>query len=172
LLSDLSDATGVAITAVRESLANVQERLTPVGLRLVTDGEEVTVMPQSHCAEALQRLGQATVERELTDEALTVLGTVAYRGEATRAEVEALRGSDSASLLQRLTERGYLQASFAGTGRGRPLSYRLTTKAVSVLGYSSLEELQHLFAILREGADTEYAGVDDAVPALTGETFA
>jgi chromosome segregation and condensation protein ScpB len=153
LLADLSDATGLAIAAVRESLPKVQERLVPVGLRLVTDGDEVTVMPQAHCAEALQRLGQVALDRELTQEALEALGAVALHTEATRGQVEVARGGvDCASLLHRLTERGYLQATFAESGRGRPLRYRLTTKAVSVLGYSSLEELQQLFATLREGS--------------------
>ena len=152
LLADLSDATGLAITAVRESLPKVQERLRPVGLRLVTDGDEVTVMPQAHCAEALERLGQVTVDRELTPEALEALGAVAFHTEATREQVEVARGGvDCASLLHRLTERGYLQATFVESGRGRPLRYRLTTKAVSVLGYSSLEEVQELLATIREG---------------------
>jgi chromosome segregation and condensation protein ScpB len=164
LLADLSDATGVAITAVRESLPKVQERLRPVGLRLVTDGDEVTVMPQAHCAEALERLGQVTVDRELTQEALEALGAVATHTEATREQVEVARGGvDCASLLHRLTERGYLQATFAESGRGRPLRYRLTTRAVSVLGYSSLEEVQQLFATLREGA-AAHDVVPDARP--------
>ena len=152
LLADLSDATGLAITAVRESLPKVQERLRPVGLRLVTDGDEVTVMPQAHCAEALERLGQVTVDRELTPEALEALGAVALHTEATRDQVEVARGGvDCASLLHRLTERGYLQATFAESGRGRPLTYRLTTKAISVLGYSSLEGLQQVFVSVRAG---------------------
>ena len=152
LLADLSDATGLAITAVRESLPKVQERLRPVGLRLVTDGDEATVMPQAHCAEALERLGQVTMDRELTQEALEALGAVALYTEATRQQVETARGGvDCASLLHRLTERGYVQATFAESGRGRPLRYRLTTKAVSVLGYSSLEEVQQLLATIRVG---------------------
>jgi chromosome segregation and condensation protein ScpB len=92
------------------------------------------------------------VDRELTEEAVEVLAAVAYHTEATRDQVEVARGgTDCASLLHRLTSRGYLQAELAESGRGRPLCYRLTTKAVSVLGYSSLEELQHLFVTLREG---------------------
>jgi len=155
LLADLSDATGLAIAAVRESLPKVQERLRPVGLRLVSDGDEVTVMPQAHCADALERLGQVTLDRELTQEALEALGAVALHTETTREQVEMARGGvDCASLLHRLTERGYLQASFAEGGRGRPLRYRLTTKAVSVLGYSSLEELQQVFVSVRAGAGT------------------
>jgi chromosome segregation and condensation protein ScpB len=120
----------------------------------VTDGHEVSVMPQAHCADALERLGQVTVDRELTQEALEALGAVAFHTEATREQVEVARGGvDCSSLLHRLTERGYLQATLAESGRGRPLRYRLTTKAVSVLGYSSLEEVQQLLITVREGAD-------------------
>jgi chromosome segregation and condensation protein ScpB len=164
LLADLSDATGVAIAAVREGLPKVQDRLIPVGLRLVTDGDEVTVMPQAHCAEALERLGQVIVDRELTPEALEILGAVALHTEATREQVEVARGGvDCASLLHRLTERGYLQAAFGESGRGRPLRYRLTTKAVSVLGYSSLEQLQQVLATVREGVRGG-AALDDMAP--------
>jgi|GEM_PF-4113100 chromosome segregation and condensation protein ScpB len=172
LLADLSDATGLAIAAVRESLPKVQERLVPVGLRLVTDGDEVTAMPQAHCADALERLGQVIVDRELTQEALEALGAVALHAEATREQVEVARGGvDCASLLHRLTERGYLQAMFAESGRGRPLRYRLTTKAVSVLGYSSLEEVQQLFSTLRAGAATHNVAHEASTSAagLAGE---
>ncbi len=83
---------------------------------------------------------------------------------------------DCASLLHRPTERGYLQATFAESGRGRPLRYRLTTRAISVLGYSSLEEVQQLFATLRAGVrrgtplddpvsrDADAAGTESARP--------
>ena len=171
LLADLSDATGLAITAVRESLPKVQERLRPVGLRLVTDGDEVTVLPQAHCAEALERLGQVTVDRELTPEALEALGAVALHTEATRDQVEVARGGvDCASLLHRLTERGYLQATFAESGRGRPLTYRLTTKAISVLGYSSLEGLQQVFVSVRAGTLPAQStiGSEAGAPAAVG----
>ncbi len=78
-------------------------------------------MPQAHCAEALERLGQVTVDGELTQEALEVLGEVALHTEATREKVEVARGGvDCASLLHRLTERGYVQATFVDLGRGRP----------------------------------------------------
>jgi len=78
---------------------------------------------------------------------------VAFHTEATREQVEVARGGvDCASLLHRLTERGYLQATLAESGRGRPLRYRLTTRAVSVLGYSSLDELQQVFVAIRAGA--------------------
>jgi chromosome segregation and condensation protein ScpB len=104
------------------------------------------------------------VDRELTPEALEILGAVALHTEATREQVEVARGGvDCASLLHRLTERGYLQAAFGESGRGRPLRYRLTTKAVSVLGYSSLEQLQQVLATVREGVRGG-AALDDMAP--------
>jgi segregation and condensation protein B len=162
LLTDLADATQVSVAAVREGLSKVQERITPCGLELVTDGQEVTLTARAHVRDALLRLGQIEQERELTDEALQVLTFVAWKGEASRAEVETARGCDCASLIRRLTHRGYLAALEPEKPSHAPC-YRLTPRAVSALGYSSLDDIRMLLASVREEAR-----VDDPPAAAIG----
>lgn len=167
LLCDLADATGVSAAAVREGLSKVQERISACGLELVTAGQEVTVVARPHVRGALERLGQIEQERDLSPEALEVLTFVAWQEAATRAEVEQARGCDSASLLHRLTNRGYLLA-LEPERPGRAPRYRLSPRAVSALGYSSLEEIRMLLATVREGA----APALDALDPVAQQTLA
>ena len=141
-LGELASACGVSLPAVRESLPALQPRLAACGLRLVEDSVGVTVVPAEESVDALAALDAVEMSRELSPAALEVLSWVAYRGAATRREIERARGQDSAALLARLHAQGYLAGVAEEEAPGRPYQYRLTTQAIATLGYSSLEEMQ------------------------------
>lgn len=145
-LGELAAACGVSLPAVRESLPALQPRLAACGLRLVEDSVEVTVVPAEESVEALAALDAVTMARELSPAALEILGWVAYRGAATRRDIESVRGQDSAALLARLHAQGYLTGVPEEEAPGRPYQYRLTAQAIATLGYSSLEEMQATLA--------------------------
>jgi chromosome segregation and condensation protein ScpB len=92
------------------------------------------------------------VGRDLSAAALEVLSWVAYRGAATRREIEKARGQDSAALLSRLHVQGYLAGVTEDEAPGRPYQYRLTTRAIATFGYSSVEEMQTTLATVAAGA--------------------
>jgi len=92
------------------------------------------------------------MSRELSPAALEILSWVAYRGAATRREIERARGQDSAALLSRLHLQGYLAGVTEDEAPGRPYQYRLTAQAIATFGYSSLEEMQATLATVTAGA--------------------
>ena len=145
-LGELATACGLSVPAVRESLPELQTRLAACGLRLVEDSVAVTVVPAAHTVDALAALGELAVGRDLSAAALEVLSWVAYRGAATRREIEKARGQDSAALLSRLHAQGYLAGVTEDEAPGRPYQYRLTTRAIATFGYSSVEEMQTALA--------------------------
>ncbi|HUY60851.1 MAG TPA: SMC-Scp complex subunit ScpB [Candidatus Dormibacteraeota bacterium] len=158
-LADLATACGVGVPAVRESLAVLQPRLAACGLRLVEDTVRVTVVPEPHAVAALAALEQLEAPRDLSPAALEVLSWVAYRGAATRAEIERARGQDCAALCTRLHARDYLDGDPDEEAPGRPYRYRLTTRAIATFGASSLAELQQRLA----AAAAKAADVDGAI---------
>lgn len=162
-LGELAAACGVSLPAVRESLPSLQPRLAACGLRLVEDSVQVTVVPAEESVNALAALDAVTMARELSPAALEILSWVAYRGTATRREIERVRGQDSASLLLRLHHQGYLEGAVEEEAAGRPYRYRLTTQAIATLGYASLEEMQATLADL-----VATAHVAPATPAVSG----
>jgi segregation and condensation protein B len=77
----------------------------------------------------------------LTQAALESLAVVAYRQPITRAEVDAVRGVSSGSLLKTLIEKGLLRIAGQAEVPGRPLLYGTTQKFLDVFGLGSLKEL-------------------------------
>ena len=145
-LGDLAAACDLSVPAVRETLTKLQPRLSACGFHLVEDSVMVTVVPVEESVSALSALGELDMGRDLSRAALEVLSWVAYRGAATRREIERARGQDSAALLSRLHQAGYLAGVTEAETAGRPYRYRLTTRAIATLGYSSLEEMQQVLA--------------------------
>lgn len=150
-LAELATACEVSLPAVRESLPALQPRLAACGLRLVEDSVGVTAVPAEQVVDALAALDAVDMGRELSQAALEVLSWVAYRGAATRRDIERARGQDSAALLTRLHAQGYLAGVTEDEAPGRPYRYRLTTQAIATLGYSSLEEMQATLAEVASG---------------------
>jgi chromosome segregation and condensation protein ScpB/DNA-binding XRE family transcriptional regulator len=152
-ITDLAEALGIHATAVREQLPLVAPRLAACGISMTEDSVEVRLGPLHAAMPALAALGRLTNERRrgaLSSEAILVLGYVGWHREATRRQLEALRGEDCEGLLARLVDAGFLAAVRDPRGP-RPNRYRLTAVALSALDVASLEELRTKLAPLLEG---------------------
>jgi len=142
-ITDLAGALGIHATAVREQLSLVAPRLAACGISMTEDSVEVRLGPLHAAMPALQVLGSLLSDRRraaLSPEAVTLLGYVGWHREATRRQLEELRGEDCESLLGRLVDAGLLTAVRDSEGR-RPNRYRLTAVALEAFEVASLEEL-------------------------------
>jgi chromosome segregation and condensation protein ScpB len=143
-LVDLATALGIATTAVREQLPLVTSRLAACGIGLVTDGVEVRLELVHAAVPAVHALHGITAQRQrlaVGEEALPILAYLGWHGEASRADLESLRGENCETLLGRLVNAGLLDAVRDSTGN-RPNRYRLTPEALQVFEVASLEELR------------------------------
>jgi len=67
---------------------------------------------------------------------------VGHLGEATRRDVDERRGADSTSVLDRLADRGLLTQRTDQGATGRPHAYRLTTRALTLVGHATAESFR------------------------------
>lgn len=154
-IAELAAALELPAAAVREQLPFLAPRLAACGVELTEDSLEVHCRPVPLAQPALEALGRATSERRrrvLSQEAAIVMAFVGWHGDATRRELEALRGEDCESLLSRLVDAGFVTAVRDREGP-RPNRYRLTTLALEAMGVASLEELRARMAAEVEGAE-------------------
>lgn len=89
----------------------------------------------------LARLRRAGNEMRLSAAARETLAIIAYRQPIARADVEAIRGVQSADILHQLMEKGLVRIAGREESLGRPVLYGTTKKFLQVFGLRNLHEL-------------------------------
>ncbi|MCJ2184957.1 SMC-Scp complex subunit ScpB [Novosphingobium sp. 1949] len=125
---------------VRAALRQLQEDYAGRGIHLVERGRRwhfETAPDLSHLLrrekEELRRLSRAATE---------VLAIVAYHEPVSRAEIEAIRGVQTAKgTLDVLMEAGWVRAAGRREVPGRPVIYATTPEFLAHFGLQSLKEL-------------------------------
>jgi segregation and condensation protein B len=137
--SKLAGLLGVEEAVALEALESLTAQLQDRGVVLVqgADGYQLGTAP-AH-AELAQLLVKDEQTGELTRAALETLTIVAYRGPVARAEIEQIRGVNSAVILRTLQIRGLIQG-VEDVERMTTL-YSVTTDFVRHLGLSTTAEL-------------------------------
>lgn len=82
----------------------------------------------------------------LSTPALESLAVIAYRQPVTRAQIEAVRGVDSAGVLRSLLQRGLIEEIGRLEVAGRPILYGVTDLFMQHFGLTALSELPPLEA--------------------------
>ncbi len=102
-------------------------------------GYQLLTRPEFH--PWLARLRRGVAEVRLTPAARETLAIVAYRQPITRADVEAVRGVQSAEVLRQLMEKGLVRLAGRDPSLGRPVLYGTTKKFLQLFGLKSLRDL-------------------------------
>jgi segregation and condensation protein B len=89
----------------------------------------------------LARLRRGGLELRLSAAAREALTIIAYRQPITRADLEAIRGVQSAEVLGQLIEKGLVRITGRDDSLGRPMLYGTTKKFLQVYGLKSLRDL-------------------------------
>lgn len=114
------------------------------GYQLLTRPEYSVVLEQWETVPQTTRLSLPALE---------VLAIIAYRQPLGRAEIEEIRGVQSAAVLRTLQDRGLVEPVGRAEGLGRPMLYGTTRRFLDHFGFRSLEDLprpDELPVVLRE----------------------
>jgi len=137
-LATLADATE-ARTTVGKLNAVYQQWGTPFRIEKVAAGYRLFTLPQF--ALWLGRLQHREAELKLSQPALETLAVIAYRQPITRADVEAIRGVQSAEMIRQLMERGLVRMGGTDDALGRPFLFVTTPQFLENFGLQDLSDL-------------------------------
>lgn len=101
-----------------------------------------------------QHVGKA---RSLSKNALETLAIIAYRQPITRAQINALRGLDSSSIIMALKEKDLIYASGTRKEVGNPMEYKTTDKFLEIFGLGSIKDLPSLRSLQMNPDDQRQA---------------
>ncbi len=114
------------------------------GLQLMLLGGALQLTTRSEYAEPIRAALEVKRNTPLSNAALETLTIIAYNQPVTKGFVERVRGVDSSSVVNTLTERGLLEEAGRIEIPGRPVTYRTTAQFLRCFGLQSLADLPPL----------------------------
>jgi segregation and condensation protein B len=143
-ISRLAAALEVSSEDIEVALVALQQSCANRGVRLQRAGGRVQFVSAPEMASLIERFLGLELYSKLSVPALEALSVVAYRQPATRADVEAVRGVNSDSVLRTLVSKGLIEEVGRKDAVGRPILYGTTFEFLQFFGLQSLEELPPL----------------------------
>ena len=140
-LVDLFPAAGremlqVTLYGVQRSCEPEERGLT---VQRVAGGYRMATKPE--LGEWVRALFRSRNRRRLTAQALETLAIIAYRQPITTPEIQAIRGTDPASVLESLLEKRLVRVLGRKKVVGKPMLYGTTPEFLAHFGLNSLEDL-------------------------------
>ena len=129
------------VEAVLDALSQEYDRR---GLRLQRHGRQVQMVTAPEAADYVRRFLGLELTGKLSPAALETLAVVAYRQPVTRADIEAVRGVNSDSVLRTLINRGMIEEQGRLDKAGRPIVYGTTFEFLQHFGLSGIDQLPPL----------------------------
>ena len=114
------------------------------GLQLVEVAGGFQIATRPDCAPWIKRLERAKEGARLSRSAMETLAIVAYKQPVVRAEIEQIRGVDSAGVLKTLLERRLVRIVGRKDAPGRPIIYGTTRQFLQAFGLKDLSNLPAL----------------------------
>jgi len=132
------------------------------------------LMTRASLAPWLDRLHQRQALLRLSPPMLETLTIIAYQQPVTRADVEAIRGVQSAEMIRQLLDRQLIRIAGEDDSLGRPFLYETTRQFLAAYGlrqladlpaWESLRRQRTLPAIADTGAESDADADADAAEA-------
>jgi segregation and condensation protein B len=143
-LARLADVLEVEVDQIEQVLLILNHEYRARGMRIQRKGKRVQMVTAPEASDVVRRLLGLELTGKLSPAALETLAIVAYRQPVTRAQIEAIRGVSSDSVLRTLLNRGLVEELGRLDQAGRPIIYGTTFDFLQQFGITSLDQLPPL----------------------------
>lgn len=164
LMSAIGNTTKVEVEEALRSLGQALEQ-EGRGVRLAEIAGGYRIVTKQEYASWIKRLDKTKTAAKLSRSALESLAIIAYKQPLVRAEIEEIRGVETAGVLRTLLERKLVRIVGRKEVPGRPIMYGTTKFFLEHFGLSDLSQLPPLreFKELGEG-EQPYLPIDGGMP--------
>ena len=140
----LAEALEVREDAVEAALQEMSADGANRGVRLQRKGDRVQLVTRPEAAAHIERFMGLDKSGRLSQAALETLSIIAYRQPCTRAQIEAVRGVNSDSVIANLLVKGLVEEVGRMDTVGHPFLYGTTFSFLQHFGLKSLDDLPPL----------------------------
>jgi segregation and condensation protein B len=143
-IGQLAQTVEATAGEVEAALTTLGEQYRGRGIRLQRSGNRVQMVSAPETATYIERFLGLELSSKLSAAALEALTIVAYQQPVTRADIEAIRGVNSDSVLRSLSSKGLIQELGRLDTVGRPIIYGTTFEFLQFFGLDDLDQLPDL----------------------------
>jgi len=142
-LNQMTEILEIESDEAKELLNKLKEKYESddSGIRINFLGNTFKLTTKKEHREYFQKLIENEDSNVLSQAALETLAIVAYNQPITRADVNEIRGVDSAQMIRKLTAKGLLKEAGRSEVVGRPILYATTSEFLDYFGLSTIEDL-------------------------------
>jgi segregation and condensation protein B len=121
---------------MEEKYKNVNRGIT---IREINSSYQLCTKPEYSIY--IKKLSEPRQKHTLSQAAYETLAIVAYNEPVTKAVIDNIRGVNSDSPIQNLTERNLIQEAGRMEAPGRPILYKTTEEFLRSFGFNTLNDL-------------------------------
>lgn len=125
---------------VRDALLLLEESLEKTGIRLLRNGDEVTLGTIPEAGALIEAMTKEEFSRDLSKASLETLAIILYKCPITRSEIDYVRGVNSTFILRNLLIRGLVER-VDNPADQRSFLYKPTFQLLEYMGVSKVEDL-------------------------------
>ena len=140
-VEDLAAALDISAEEVESILQILSAEYQERGIRLQRKRDRLQLVSAPEAGATIERFLGLEISGRLSAASIETLSIAAYRQPVTRAQVEAIRGVNSDSVLRSLVRRGLLEEVGRAETVGRPILYGTTFEFLQQFGLQNLREL-------------------------------
>ena len=137
----LATALDVPVEEIEAALQALREEYQERGIRIQHKGDRLQLVSAPEAGPHIERFLGLEISGRLSTAALEALSIVAYRQPVTRAQVEAIRGVHSDSVLRSLVRRGLIEVIGRAESVGRPILYGTSFEFLQQFCLHSMQDL-------------------------------
>jgi segregation and condensation protein B len=134
----------ISVEQAEQLLDDLAREYAGRGLRLQRKGRRVQMVTAPEAGDLVRTFLGLELGTRLSPAALEALAIIAYRQPVTRAQIEAVRGVNSDTVLRTLINHGLIEEQGRLDQVGRPIIYGTTFEFLQHFGLSSLDQLPAL----------------------------
>lgn len=139
-LKDLIRLSAATKKDVESALDNLTVHLAPRGIRVLRNGDEITLATAPEISDIVSRIAKERLEGDLSKAALETLSIILWKNKVSRTSIDYIRGVNSAFSLRALLVRGLVERR-VDPHDARIYLYSATMDLLKYLGVSEVKEL-------------------------------
>jgi segregation and condensation protein B len=144
----LAEYTDSNIEDVKGVILNLKNKLSERGIVIIENKNEVSLGTSPKVSSLIEKITKEELAKDIGKASLETLAIIFYKGQASKREIDYIRGVNSGFILRNLLIRGLVSREEESGERG--FIYKPTIELLAHMGIEKVEEMPEFESMKKE----------------------